>query len=258
MIPQIRKLLPEVYGTYIEPFLGGGALLLDLEPTTALVGDYNHNIIELLEVIRDDCEQIITRLDSLKNTKEDFLRIRADVPTDKVDRATRLIYLNLYCFNGLYRENQLGEFNASYGYRKDRSIDSTNLRAVSSFFQNPGITLKEGDWKALTADAKPGDLVFLDPPYYPLDGKDFFTRYCKAGFKGKDLDSLYDEFVRLHKLGVHVVLANSYCPAVLAKFKEFNVVSVNTNYGISKLKRQAKQVEVLIFSYLPPALSPLP
>lgn len=243
--------MPPSYEGYIEPFLGGGALWLALQPSRAIVGDRNTNLVELFEVVRDNCEELIELISKFLDTKEEFYRVRKEVPESKLARAARTIYLNLYSFNNLYRENRKGEFNVSYGLQKTGrgAFDVLNLRQISRYLNEHSISISSVDWRELTKQAKGGDFVFLDPPYHSVNGKGMFGQYCKESFNGDDLESLYAEFKRLQALGAKVMLTNSYCPEVLDKFKEFRIVPVHSSLGLSKYKSQAAVIEVIILSY---------
>ncbi len=274
MLPQILPLLPESYGTYIEPFLGGGAVLLALLPPRALVGDFNPKLIEVFEALRDECEDVIQLVGSLTTktapggeclSEEEFLslateasadlavgeadyyRVRADMPTTRAGRAARFIYLNQHGFNGLNRENSKGEFNVPFGHRLNVALDVDNLRKVAKYLGSGQVKLTCQDWKVLTGLAQPGDLVFMDPPYF-----EGFTDYCAGGFEGRDLDVLYREVHRLHEQGIHVILTNSHCQEVLDRFQEFTLIPVGGSYRIGGGHgRKNKKMEVIISNLAP-------
>ena len=121
---------------YFEPFIGGGALLFSRLPGIATISDINPELVNCYQIIKDDVDGLIRSLRTQKNTEEHFYKVRAKAPSSMtpVQRASRFIYLNKTCFNGLYRENKSGQFNAPYGrYANPSIVDEPNLRAISSY-----------------------------------------------------------------------------------------------------------------------------
>ena len=147
LLSELMKHVPENYGRYIEPFVGAGALFFSLQPSDAVLGDSNGELINAYEVVRDDVEALIHELGNYVNDEKFYYRVRAFKPSELnvVKRAARLIYLNKTCFNGLYRVNKQGEFNVPFGYRKTALIcDETKLRDASKILQ--GVTLVCDDY----------------------------------------------------------------------------------------------------------------
>ena len=148
LLDEITPLLPKRITSYCEPFLGGGAVLFSIQPSKAIVNDLNADLITVYEVIRDDAEALIESLKKHENTAEYFYALR-DIDRDKVsyqslskvERASRLIYLNKTCFNGLFRVNSSGEFNSPFGHYKNPNIvNEPVLRAVSKYFKESNIS----------------------------------------------------------------------------------------------------------------------
>jgi len=139
LLPHILAELPSNYNTYVEPFVGGGALLFALCPRQAIVADINCEIINTYVVVRDNLLELLTELDSMENTPESFYAVRQQDPMalTAVKRATRFIYLNKTCFNGLYRENSKGQFNVPFGnYKNPKFYDVDNIGAVADYLKN--------------------------------------------------------------------------------------------------------------------------
>ena len=126
LLDEIIPLLPKHFTTYCQPFLGGGAVLFSIQPSKAIVSDLNIDLITAYEVIRDDVEALIESLKKHENTTEYFYAVQ-DMDRDKtsyqalsrIEKASRLIYLNKTCFNGLFRVNSSGEFNSPFGHYKN-------------------------------------------------------------------------------------------------------------------------------------------
>ena len=156
LIRKYEPYLPDVgeIGHYFEPFIGSAALFFHLQPVPACLSDCNHKLIEVFEVVRDDVEALIEALQSHKNEKAYYYEVRAQDPAglSKVARAARIIYMNRTCYNGLYRENQKGEFNGPFGRYKNPTIcDEERLQAASASLQ--GVTLWAGDFAEAVAAA---------------------------------------------------------------------------------------------------------
>jgi len=199
-----------VHHKYFEPFVGGGAVFFDLLPKHAHLSDMNRELVITYNVIKSDVESLIKALKKYKIDKESFLKVRAlDVKKlSDVQIASRFIYLNRTCFNGLYRVNKSGQFNVPYGSFKNPTIcDEENLRKVSDALQ--AATIKHQDYKEILKRARKGDFIYFDPPYHPLTKTASFTSYTSGGFGEKEQIELRDAFVELHKRGCFVMLSNS-------------------------------------------------
>ena len=176
---------------YYEPFLGGGAVLLELNPVQAIVSDINPELINMYEQIKSNVEGVISYLNTLdywhdeaKDKKAYYYRIREDfnvsLRCNTPSQAARFIYLNKHCFNGLYRVNKKGQFNVPFnGKLSGGSFDADHLRAVSKQIQS--VWFKCVDFEQTVHDALPGDFVFIDSPYAPLTPTSFVD-YTKEGF----------------------------------------------------------------------------
>ncbi|MFO7169225.1 MAG: DNA adenine methylase, partial [Chloroflexota bacterium] len=225
LIPELSRRLPRAFRRYHEPFVGGGALFFHLYNSGRLrhgatLSDYNKELIVCYEVIRDDVESLITALrwhHQRRLDAEYFLQIRnwdrepGFEKRSKIERAARTIFLNRTCYNGLYRLNRKGQFNAPFGYYKNPLIcDPENLRAVSVALR--GVDLRVEDFGAVLERAEPGDLVYFDPPYVPVSATASFTHYTGQTFGPEDQRRLAEVFAALADRGVYVMLSNSATP----------------------------------------------
>jgi len=250
MLDILYESMPLKYNKYIEPFIGGGALFFSLNKKDSIIADINDELITSYKIVQKDVDNLIETLSSMKNTEEEFYRIRAlEVEgLSELERAARLIYLNKTCFNGLYRVNMGGQFNTPYGkYINPNICDSDNLRLASEFLKNT--TIIHGDYKqVLIKNAQPGDLIFLDPPYVPISEYSDFTRYTKEKFDHEDQVILADEVKRLHELGCFVLLTNSDHETVHELYKDYEVKIYNTKRFINSKgdKRTGKDVLVKV------------
>ena len=235
---------PAKMGTYYEPFLGGGSVFFELAPTRAVLADSNGWLVDTYKAIRNDATKVARELDGLVNTKDEFLRIRAVSP-DTLElprRAAHFIYLNKTCFRGLYRVNRSGQFNVPYGAYERRYYDIDELKAAS--IRLKGVELLNDDFEVVLANAKRGDFVYLDPPYYKLGGYSDFNRYTPGQFREADHERLASLCVKLDRRGVKWALSNSDTPLVRELFRDFEVGKVKARREIN-LNSRRRDIEEL-------------
>ena len=260
LLDELLPLLPKHYGTYCEPFVGGGALLFASQPRVAVVNDLNRDLIDVYEVIRDDVDALIESLKKHQNTSSYFYEIR-DCDRDrvryqelsKVERASRLIYLNKTCFNGLYRVNAAGEFNSPFGHYKNPNIvNEPVLRAAHIYFNESDITFISEDFEATLARIKKGSFVYLDPPYDPVSGTANFTGYNRGGFSKQEQCRLKDCCDALNKRGVMFLLSNSATPFIKELYREYTIKIVQAKRLVNvDASKRGMIEEVLIRNYEP-------
>ena len=241
-------------GRYFEPFVGGGAVFFDLLPERAYLSDLNNELVVTYNVIKNDVENLIKSLKKHKLDKEYFLKIRAQNPEKLSDlnTASRFIYLNRTCFNGMYRVNSKGGFNVPFGkYTNPLICDENNLRKASKALKN--VEIKKQDYKEVLKKAKKGDFIYFDPPYYPISKTASFTSYTSEAFLDKEQIELRDTFVELHKRGCFVMLSNSDTPFINKIYSEpkgLRITKVQAGRAInSDASKRGKITEVLITNY---------
>lgn len=230
VLPALRAHFPSTFGSYFEPFLGGGAVFFDMQPERAVLRDVNAELITAYCAIRDALPEVLAQLrehDRLhrldlervvdgRPSRENFpyfyeVRSREPRSMSSDEVAARFIYLNRTCFNGLYRVNRSGKFNVPAGrYKNPQIVDEANLRACREALAHADIAL--GDFTTIAPAA--GDFVYFDPPYDPVDrpdgeeGAPSFTAYTEGGFGDADQARLRDMAVELVHRGVKVALSN--------------------------------------------------
>lgn len=248
LLNQLLPKVPKSYGKYIEPFIGGGALYFSLAPTGAVIADSNPELVNLYQTVGNDLAGVRAHLATLKNTEEDFYILRALDWTllTPAQAAARTIFLNRTCFNGLYRVNKKGQFNVPFGrYKNPKLIDEISLEATSELLRRTEIVC--GDYKSvLQHHAKPGDFIFLDPPYLPVSAYADFKRYTKEQFYEEDHHELGHEVARLQDLGCHVVLTNSNHPLVHEIYGKYEVEIIPTKRYISSNGKQRTGEDVIV------------
>lgn len=235
LLNDIRPKVPRKFGRYIEPFVGGGALFFALRPGQAVIADSNPELINLYRAVAENVDAVIADLRTYQNSEEVFYATRGLdwKAMNPAAAAARTIFLNRTCYNGLYRVNKSGQFNVPFGrYKNPKIVDEPALRAAAELLANA--TILVGDYKdVLRAEAKPGDLVFLDPPYLPVSAYADFKRYTKEQFYEEDHLELAEEIERLHEFGCHVILTNSNHPIVHDKFGLYEIEIVQSKRYIN-------------------------
>lgn len=232
LISQLKNFYPfdlenGVIEKYVEPFIGGGAVLIDIlqkyDVKEAYAFDINIDLINCYNVIKNNVELLIQELDKkekefIKLEMEDrqayFYDVRKEYNSYKLEseldvkRASEFIFLNRTCFNGLYRVNKSGEFNVPCGKYKNPTIcDSKNLRNLSSLIQN--VTFAYGDYKKSNKYVDSKTFVYFDPPYRPLSVTSGFTSYTKEDFNDENQKELAEYYSELNKKNAKLMLSNS-------------------------------------------------
>ncbi|HHU32520.1 MAG: DNA adenine methylase [Zhaonellaceae bacterium] len=258
LLPDIEKHMPNKFSTYYEPFLGGGAVLFELQPQKAVVNDINEELINVYKVIRDHVEELIEDLKRHKNEADYFYKIR-ELDRDKekynqltsTQKASRILYLNKTCYNGLFRVNQQGEFNTPFGrYKNPNIVNENTLRAVSSYFNKAKITFKCGDFEEAVKGVRKGSFVYFDPPYDPVSVSANFTGYDKGGFDRDEQIRLKKLCDKLNSKKVNFLLSNSATDFILDLYKDYNITIVKAKRAInSKADKRGAVNEVLVKNY---------
>ncbi len=263
LLKQFRRMglyPPEMFdiktGRYFEPFVGGGAVFFDLLVEKSFLSDLNSDLVKTYNVIKNDVEKLICSLKEYKYEKDFFLKVRSiqSKSLPDIHIASRFIYLNRTCFNGMYRVNSKGEFNVPFGkYSNPLICDEVNLRRVSKALQN--VEIKCQDYKKIIMKARKGDFVYFDPPYYPINPTSSFTSYTKEAFLDKEQIELRDTYLKLHKKGCFVMLSNSNTPFINKIYSEIVEYGIKINEVLagrsinSKAVRRGKITEVLVTNY---------
>lgn len=258
LLSEISPLLPKRITSYCEPFLGGGAVLFSIQPSKAIVNDLNSDLITVYEVIRDDVEELIDNLKKHENSSEYFYTIRdmdrnkeTYAAMSKVERASRLIYLNKTCFNGLFRVNSSGEFNSPFGHYKNPNIvNEPVLRAVNKYFSSSNITFCNEDFAVTLGRISKGSFVYLDPPYDPVSDTANFTGYNRGGFDRNEQIRLKQCCDELTQRGVKFMLSNSATTFIKELYKDYDISIVQAKRAInSDASKRGAIEEVLIRNY---------
>lgn len=257
LMSEIEPLMPSKISTYYEPFIGGGAVFLNQQPKKAVINDYNAELINVYKVVRDNVEELIEDLATHRNESDYFYSVRVQDRQEGFDqlselkRASRVIYLNKTCFNGLYRVNSSGEFNTPFGrYKSPNIVNETVLRAVSNYLNNNNIELLSGDFEDALKGIRKGAFVYLDPPYDPVSKSSNFTGYVEGGFGSDQQERLRDICIKLDQKGVNFLLSNSATHFIKDLYKDFEIIEVDAKRYINSVASKRGSVsEVLVRNY---------
>ena len=257
LLPEIRKYVPKKFTTYYEAFVGGGAVLFDVQPPKAIVGDISPDLINVYSAVRDNVEELIKALKKHKNGKDYFYNVRELDRIEQynklsdIEKAARIIYLNKTCYNGLFRVNSQGQFNVPFGnYQNPNIVNEIVLKAVSNYLNEANITFVCGDFETVLKTAKKGCFVYLDPPYDPVSDTASFTGYTLDGFDTKDQTRLRNMCNQLNARGCSFLLSNSHTDFICELYSEYiiEIVQVGRNINSDGAKR-GKISEVLVRNY---------
>lgn len=260
LLADIMPLINKSCSTYVEPFVGGGAVFFELQPKKAIINDYNIELINVYEVIRDFPEELIVILEehNRENTEEYFYNLRALDRSEEyaklsnIQRAARIIYLNKTCYNGLYRVNSAGQFNSPYGkYKNPNIVNATTIRAMSKYLRNPKITIKQGDYKEALKGLRKGAFVYLDPPYMPISSSSSFTGYTENGFSYEQQIALKNECDKLKEKGISFLQSNSDCPEIRELYKEYDIRTVQAKRSINSNANKRGEISEVLIYYVP-------
>lgn len=260
IIDKLINLVPEDFKTYYEPFVGGGAMLYELQPKKAVINDYNTELMNVYECIKDEnkfanmCSELNKH--ETNHSEEYYYEIR-DLDRDRkkfnkladYKRAARTIYLNKACFNGLYRVNSKNEFNVPSGKKaKVNTYDGPNLGIIHCLLNFNDIKLLSTDFEEAVKNAKKGDFIYFDPPYD--SDTSTFNSYTENGFGKEEQKRLAEVFKDLDKRGCYVMLSNYNTKLIKELYKDFNFnyVEAQRNIGASS-KNRGKVEEVIITNY---------
>lgn len=243
--------------SYFEPFIGGGAMLFDLQPPQATISDRNPQLINCYEVIKDAVDELIEELRKHLNEEDYYYNLRDWDRNDilstksKIESAARIIFLNKTCYNGLFRVNASGQFNVPFGrYKNPNILDVSGLKAVSEYFQVSKINMLNQDFQVTVKDAQSGDFIYFDPPYDPVSSTASFTSYYINNFNRDEQIRLKKTVDELSYRGCHVLLSNSYTDFIQDLYGDYQQVKVLATRSINSVATKRGSVEeILIKNY---------
>lgn len=227
LLDDIRSRIPQEYNRYFEPFFGGGAVFFLLESQNGYINDINHRLMNFYEQVRSNTEPLISENKKLDNKFQDYKSSEEDseeefyydkreefnslrengVCRDELREAVLFLFLNRYCFNGLYRENENGEFNVPIGSKPTPvAAIQSRVRRARRVLHNTEISTK--DFRYVRDHVEENDLVFLDPPYPAESRTAQFNEYGEGGFGEEKQKAVRDLAIELHERGAYVLITN--------------------------------------------------
>lgn len=261
LLPEIKKYIPKKFTTYYEPFMGGGAVLFELQPNKAIVNDVNEELINLYTVIKEFPEELIEELKKhaeFATDSEYFYKIREKdrniieyTLMSNVEKAARIHFLNKTCYNGLFRVNKAGEFNAPFGrYKNPDVVNEITIRAVSKYFNEANIEFRNTDFQEVLKGIRKGSFVYFDPPYDPVTDSANFTGYSKGGFDRNEQERLKKVCDELNKKGIKFLLSNSATSYIKDLYKDYTIEVIKAKRAINSNGDLRGEIdEVLVRNY---------
>lgn len=260
LLTELAAYYPQSFNRYFEPFIGGGANLLSLLPERATINDFNEELVNAWQVVKQQPEELIKLLmtHAANDSKEYYLNVRLadrDGRLEKmnlVERAARFIYLNKAGFNGLWRVNSKGQNNVPYGAHKQVNVSVAAIRGDHDYLANHDVQILQGDYRDAVKDAGENDFVYFDPPYIPVNQTAAFTSYTENGFGLTQQEELRDLALQLVSRGAKVMLSNAAVPLVdeLYADPQFRIHHVQARRSVnSNGAKRGKVGEVIITTY---------
>jgi DNA adenine methylase len=246
LAPAILDFFPDSFGTYYEPFFGGGAVFFALQPEIAVLSDANAELINAYTHVRDYPTELAKALRSLKNTEDDYYEVRSSSPRTPLRRAARTLYLTRLAFNGIHRVNLRGEFNVPYGQKTHlETVDLEHLRQASTALQ--GAELRVGDFESITEGAQAGDVLYFDPPYTVAHANNGFVKYNERIFSWQDQERLAAHALTLAGRGCRVIISNADHPSLRKLYREFDCYTIERHSVIAASSEHRRQITECIF-----------
>ncbi len=281
LIPQLNNFYPYelkngIIERYIEPFVGGGAVLIDIlqkyDIQEVYAFDINIDLINSYNVIKNNVEELITNLKQMEteylqlgqeerknyfyNMRDEYNNYELEENEQNIQRTAQFIYLNRTCFNGLYRVNKNGKFNVPVGSYKNPTIcDEENLRQLSQLIQN--VQFQYGDYSKSMDYVTENTFVYFDPPYRPLNVTSGFTSYTKENFNDDNQRELATFYGELNERNAKLMLSNSN-PKNINKedtffdniYQGFNINQIQASRMINANSNGREKIsEILVTNY---------
>jgi len=249
-VSRYSNLLPTTFDTYIEPFLGAASVYFYLEPAQAILSDLNTDLIDTYIGVRDNWKSLQNSLRYRQkrhdNSPSYYYFVRKKMPIDLTQRASRLIYLNRTCFNGIYRVNKDKQFNVPRGTKNSVILETDDFYTISKLLKNA--ELVSSDFEPVINRANPNDFVFVDPPYTVLHNNNGFRKYNDVLFSWNDQQRLATTLLCAAKRGVKIICTNANHDSIrsLYDFPEFSLQIISRYSRISANRKGRKDVEELV------------
>ena len=233
VLQRLHDMIPSEFDRYVEPFCGSACLFFRIDVNSAILSDLNPELINAYRMIRRDVDGVVDSLSRMSESKVEYYRLRGLNPAmlSDFDRATRFLYLNHFCFNGIYRTNKMGLFNVPFSEdRLNTPIPFDRIRLASKKLQNASI--RQSDFEDVVNLAEPNDFYYLDPPY-ALQNRRIFVDYGSDTFSFSDVARLVNAMRHLDAVGAYFLVSYAYSNEVLGYFSEWNIKKIRLRRHIS-------------------------
>lgn len=245
LLPTLQKLAPAKFHRYVEPFCGSLCLYVALKPASALVGDINEELVNFYRMIAWRPQAIASATHELADDESTYYELRGKDPKmlSAQERAVRFLYLNRYCFNGVYRTNRQGAFNVARGKHMGSIPPVEELVSFGRLIRHA--TVMRCDFEELVDTAKRGDFIYLDPPYAGRGVRDR-GEYGMGAFKEVDLDRLAETLHRASERGAKVLLSYADMPEIRSRFRSWNATTLEVTRNVAGFAGARGSVSELI------------
>lgn len=209
LVSEYRYLFPERVERLIEPFVGSGAVFFEIEPEEAILGDSNLWLIQTYMAIQTDWERVVRclKIHARRHCPEYYYNVRKKKPTAAYAIAANLIYLNRTCWNGLFRVNLNGQFNVPIGTKESIIRDTDDFANLSAYLRRAKLVC--ADFEETISRARPGDLIYADPPYLVRHGNNGFVKYNERLFTWEDQIRLCECLKEAYERGCKIIASNA-------------------------------------------------
>jgi len=233
--------------TYYEPFLGGGAVFLEIAPARAILSDINPELIGTYKAVKRCPELVISNLEELRNVRRQYYSMRKAEPEKLCEMATRLIYLTSASWGGLYRVNKQGEFNVPFAGSGRNVCRAGSIRQASRVLRNAKARLLVSDFEDMIDLAKSGDVVYADPPYRTYGENNGFVRYNEKLFSWRDQERLAAAALRASRRGATVLVSSLRHPEVTALYKGWRRVLLRRACQVAAKTSSRGEITEVVF-----------
>ncbi|MBO6257973.1 MAG: Dam family site-specific DNA-(adenine-N6)-methyltransferase [Succinivibrio sp.] len=254
-LPKLMQFVPDTIDTYVEPFVGCGAMYFGLKFNRAIINDINAELICAYRQVRDHTAELKALLNTFRYEKEQYLMIRSwDREPDflkrpEVERAARLIYLIKTGYNGLYRVNKKNFNNVPLGrYEKVKICDEERLDKCSLYLRQHETEICNQDYYTLLDKIPPNAFVYLDPPYHPLTGTAKFTSYMPGVWAETEQRRLGEFCRELDRRGIKFMQTNSTAPLLYELYRGFNMTTVDAKRNINSDVTKRQPIKELVIT----------
>jgi DNA adenine methylase len=251
LVPLLSSCWPGDDYRYIEPFMGSACVFFSISPPRALLSDLNAELIGMFESVRQAPEAVYSSLLSIPMGAESYYTIRKMDPNLLIptDRAARFLFLNRFCFNGLYRTNLKGEFNVPFASSRTGGYPSWDEFSLASN-RLKNVDIRCGDFASILAsEVKDGDFVYLDPPY-AVQNTRIFSQYGPQTFGLNDLERLRETLIKIDSSGALFLLSYADCDEAKHFFRDWPTTNVEVQRNIAGFaKHRRRAAEILVSNF---------